>query len=523
MLPKQYIMKKHCLLPLVFVLMYTSLSGQGLQIYYDVQSDSIYYMRDGERVQKPKARYGELVSLHIKNYNNYLYKAVVEEQQQEDKMSAPIAGGLSNLLPSGGLSGGGSPFNLLMGAMGGGGDFPFGDFAGVEGGDGLVSAQSKAFEGLYSQFYSLVNNIKSSESKLQAAGKDMERLLQAQQIKAFAAEEVKNLQKNPNMPPTEIKRLSLEYLETVLGPEATGGLSLGKIIEKTGAQSELQGKLETYRNETEKLEGYYGAVAFIRDSLQGLSLGTATFEELQKSVADYASDGNERLAYYHQMVGKAEEALPKAENFSVQGLIKMRYAMEELKANTFSHTFRATARGDMLGLKVVLEPIDSAGVPGLSTRKLSTLEIPVKGGFKLNASVGVSFSSFFDQPRNYFLRDTLISSEDKDQFTPVVTSFLHFYNQSAGNTSFGGAFGIGLALGGQDGGQNINFFLGPSLMLGRGQRLALTAGLMGGKVERLGEGYEVGDTFISEADNVPTRSVYELGYFLGLSFNLMSN
>jgi len=31
----------------------------------------------------------------------------------------------------------------------------------------------------------------------------------------------------------------------------------------------------------------------------------------------------------------------------------------------------------------------------------------------------------------------------------------------------------------------------------------------------------VGDRFISQANNVPTKTVYELGYFLGLSFNVL--
>jgi hypothetical protein len=43
---------------------------------------------------------------------------------------------------------------------------------------------------------------------------------------------------------------------------------------------------------------------------------------------------------------------------------------------------------------------------------------------------------------------------------------------------------------------------------------------MGGKVEQLDQGYEVGDSFSSDADILPVHYPYELGMFIGLSFNL---
>ena len=45
---------------------------------------------------------------------------------------------------------------------------------------------------------------------------------------------------------------------------------------------------------------------------------------------------------------------------------------------------------------------------------------------------------------------------------------------------------------------------------------------MGGKIDRLGQGYQVGDSLISEAGALPLRSVYDVGFFVGLSFNVLS-
>jgi len=139
----------------------------------------------------------------------------------------------------------------------------------------------------------------------------------------------------------------------------------------------------------------------------------------------------------------------------------------------------------------------------------------------VNASIGVAFGQLFSQPQSFFVRDSSIRSEDKDSFFPIVTSFFHFYGQTAGNTAFGGSFGIGLPIVSSGGVQSASFFLGPSLIIGRGERIVVTSGIMGTRVERLAQGYEVGDRFISQANNVPTKTVYELGYFLGLSFNVL--
>ena len=101
-----------------------------------------------------------------------------------------------------------------------------------------------------------------------------------------------------------------------------------------------------------------------------------------------------------------------------------------------------------------------------------------------------------------------------------MTSFIHFYAPSRKAVTVAGSFGIGFPLGGGENLQSISFFLGPSLLFGNSERIVLNAGIMGGKVERLSQGYKLGDYYTSDANQAPTASVYELGYYLGISFNL---
>ncbi|MCB9041831.1 MAG: hypothetical protein H6557_34890 [Lewinellaceae bacterium] len=516
-------MQNHLKLALLILLAPAWLAAQGLRIQYDVQTDSIAYFRDDAPIKKALARKGEPVTLQIKNYNNYLYKVVVKEENQESRIAPVMGGNFSNFLGTPG--GGSSPLSMLSGLFnmqGGGASFPMGDFGGgFDNGDGFVTEGSaKIANALYKQFNQTARLIKNTEKDLKEIGGEMKRLAQAQQIKAIAADEIEKLRYNPAIPPTEIRRLSMEYLETILGQQSEVQ-SLEQLLEKASAREELSEKLEKYTGYTEELAGYYDAVAWIKDSLSGVPLSTAQFTEFQEAISSFYGAGSSQIEQYRKAAALAADALSTMENYNLEQLIQLRYILEELKANTFSHTFRTQPMGDRLKLKVRLEPIDTLRIPNLQTRQLSALDIPVYGGFKVNASIGVSFGSFFNQPQGYFLRDSVIVSEKRDGYLPIITSFLLFYPQSAGNVSVGGTFGVGLSIGGDSGAQSIHFLLGPSLIFGQSERIALSAGLMGGRTDRLGQGYQVGDSLISEAGTVPLRSVYELGFFVGLSFNVL--
>ncbi|MCB0684295.1 MAG: hypothetical protein KDC32_25805, partial [Saprospiraceae bacterium] len=71
-------------------------------------------------------------------------------------------------------------------------------------------------------------------------------------------------------------------------------------------------------------------------------------------------------------------------------------------------------------------------------------------------------------------------------------------------------------------GQSIAFFLGPSLIMGGSQRIVLSTGVMGARVERLTNGYQVGDAFDVNTAILPTDFSYQLGYFVGLSINVIN-
>ncbi|MCB0560148.1 MAG: hypothetical protein H6573_29745 [Lewinellaceae bacterium] len=517
---------KNLLLSAIFLLTGSSiLPGQGLKILYDAQSDSIRYFKDGKLTAKPKVRRGQPVELRILNYNNYLYKATVKLEDSAPKSASVFSGGLNNILPMLGQSGGMLPFDALIKSFGDSNPllFPFKEFEGLGGLGFTTNQEVERFNTLLSDFTLSVERIEAAEKELLETQEDMQRILEAQRIQNFAYQEVRTIKYNPLLPPREVKRMSMEYMELIFGEKARGELSLSDIIQRSEARKEMEDNLKRYNKKAKDLSLYLQTVGAARQGLGEFGSSIEGLKKLQSEVNTYYTEGSQRVNQYNETAKLIAEELPNVKNLDIDQLSKLRYELEELKANDFSYTYRTNAQGDEMRFNLSLAPVDTTSKLGLSNKELSTVEIPVYGGFKINASIGVSFGSYFNTPEGYFLRDSVIKSEEKDSFFPVLTSFIHFYNQGSGNISLGGTFGLGLSIGGDEGLQSANFLLGPSLILGRGERIVLSGGIMGGKVTRLGQGYQVGDRLISEVDNVPTRSVYQMGYFAGLSFNLISN
>ena len=152
--------------------------------------------------------------------------------------------------------------------------------------------------------------------------------------------------------------------------------------------------------------------------------------------------------------------------------------------------------------------------------KERNLRMEVRGGLKVKASAGVTFGQFFEPAQSYSVNNVAIVGDGDGAFTPSVTSFLHFHGYRGQKATVGGTFGAGIPLLGGGDGQSVEFYVGPSMMFGTNQRLVLSVGLKGGRVQRLSKGLSEGDAFDANLGDIPTKGKYEMGLFVGASFNL---
>lgn len=509
------------LLLLAFVSYSLCSYSQQLHIYYDATTDSVRYEQDGKTVKNPTIKKGKKIELHVINYNDYLYDLSIKVEQEEIKIPS---GGLGSMLK---MNGSGDALNSLMSstkALDGEGF----NKDGIEWTDGLeekggglgfggqsVSSEvEKKFSKFVSQYAATLENMQDKEQEVNDQAVLIQEKLNVFKVKQFMGQEIVELKYNPRLNPEQIKRLSLEYLEQVFEVSDPAELDLNEVIKKADIQKTIQKDISLYRSKINNLNKLLLTLELAKDSIITFPFAE---EEYRLSLLESFEQAKSRTNAYTKRIQEMESGATSLENWDLKELLSVRYTYEELKNHSFTYNYPFTPTSDEVKLSITLTPNEAALQKNLKTRELAPLEFPVYGGVKVNASVGISFGGYFNRPQQYFSRDSEILADDGDLFQPIVTSFIHFYRQSQSAVSFGGSFGLGISLGGEGTGSQT-YFLGPSLIFGKGQRVVLTTGMMGGKVDRLARGYSLGDFF--DETIVPTRSVYDLGYFLGFSFNL---
>lgn len=167
----------------------------------------------------------------------------------------------------------------------------------------------------------------------------------------------------------------------------------------------------------------------------------------------------------------------------------------------------------------VIDP-ETEAITNIKARDTIKRWIPVlkKEPIRFRNTFGFSFVSFAENRWNYFIKpDSTIAREAADQFQPVVVTYLHFYAPKDKGFRWGGSFGAGVPIGGDN--SKLNIMLGLSTFLGKNDPVCITFGASGAQVKKL-SGYSLGDkaTF-TELTDKNYRSVYRVGYFLSVTFN----
>jgi hypothetical protein len=507
-----------------------SLSAQDLHVYYNVFRDSVSYVQNGKSVENPTVKKGSQVLLHVENYNNYLYDVSVEVEKEE----IPVASGNpANMFSQMGGTGG-SPLNFLFKGvdqmMGSFSFFPQLSGADLREGSGFAkSEEDKVREAkvirlkkLEADFIKEKGNLLALESDLNKMQDQVQQKLADQRLQTFAASEINSIRFNPRLEPNQIKRLSSEYMERIFREKDPNKIDLNQVLKIADTQTELPKTIQEYRKKADRYAISTGTCELLVAEFREFNFPESNLSEFQSTADAFLVAARTKTLSHRENAEMLESKLPELQNISLdpKKLSELRTTYIELYNNQFSKTYRHTATGEKLNLKLKLSPIDSLERQGMKTLELAPVAVSVYGGMRIRASVGLNFGNFFNRPQTFFVRDSVLRSSDKDAFVPVMTSFVHFYAPSRKAVSVAGSFGIGFPFGGGESPQSISFFLGPSLLFGKSERIVLNAGLMGGKVEQLAQGYKVGDYYNSDANLAPTDSVYELGFYLGVSFNL---
>lgn len=179
-----------------------------------------------------------------------------------------------------------------------------------------------------------------------------------------------------------------------------------------------------------------------------------------------------------------------------------------------------SAHGEAFPITVSVTPRADLpdGTPqGYELPEREVANLLVGGGFTIGLSAGLSFSSPVDGEYATVTDpgtgdEILVRKGDEAAFTTGADVMLHVYQRKPGDVNHAIALGMGVnQLGGPQ------FLLGYGVMLGREQRVIISAGGIGSEVRRLANGYEESD-ILPPGQSVPTEDKLVLGFYVGATY-----
>lgn len=208
---------------------------------------------------------------------------------------------------------------------------------------------------------------------------------------------------------------------------------------------------------------------------------------------------------------------------SIESINEIESLYSALEGSTFSRTYDYYVSSDKADIELTFK--ESSFATALenndvqNTLRTRNIKIISKGGFKINTGVALTMNNFETSSNDFFLNEEgIIHSDPNDYFVPNLSTMINFYPIISQNFNLGGSFGLSIPISNNVGG--VNFLLGPSVFLGNDSRLSLSGGVAYGPVNRLTNGLEVGDQTTFNSLDPYTKTVYDLGYFFGISFSI---
>lgn len=208
---------------------------------------------------------------------------------------------------------------------------------------------------------------------------------------------------------------------------------------------------------------------------------------------------------------------------SVESINEIESLYSALEGSTFSRTYDYYVDSDKSNIELTFK--ESSFATALENNnvqnvlKTRNIKIFSKGGFKINTGIALTMNNFESTSKEFFLNEEgVIAASVNDYFIPNLSTMINFYPIISENFNMGGSFGLSIPISSNVNG--VNFLLGPSIFLGSESRLSLSGGVAYGPVERLTNGLETGMQTTFSSLEPYTKSVYDLGYFFGISFSI---
>ena len=501
---------------LFFLLLTYCIHGQsqsGLILEYNLYDNEVKYSRNGAEVLKPSLQEGENLYIHISEFNPYVMTADVEVNKGSYSQSSlgynsdsyqgesSSISGISSLL--GGLSLGNSISSI------------FENMPGSRGATTLEVAQAKQ------KFNTMVYELSEIEDGINISRDKIEMVEKVEASRNLALNDIHQLKTNTLIKPSRIKTLIEEEIMHSFAKSKNETVDINDLLDNNKLLQEFDEAVISYNQKRvdyinmagqwKDFNGTLNIMELLEDDMQFAYIKSASDSILQEINLNIESKLTEPLKTNIDMQDRANRTLELAE---------FRRVLEEIQSDIFVYKFPPVqAKGELMKVNITIQ-LDG-DTNGENTFKKLTQEVPVVGGWKITGGVGLAFGALKDPSFSYSALNGIIVADENDQFIPMITSFAHIHRKSSKSINLGGSFGVGFPISGGSGLSSASFFLGPTIVIGKQQKFLITAGVMGSKVDRLGGGMQIGDPIEALTSTIPIQSKYELGYFIGISYDII--
>jgi len=161
-----------------------------------------------------------------------------------------------------------------------------------------------------------------------------------------------------------------------------------------------------------------------------------------------------------------------------------------------------------------------------NSRKFKHSEF-VRRGTRIDFSMGLA-GSYFSNAKVYEIYtvngQNKVGLKSENLTVPSIIAMISMTSRSSKYIAIGGSAGLGIDI--NNGKIQIgNFFIGPTLILGKYDRLMFTPGVALRNVGKLKNGFKLDDTILDQTSDINSvlTDNYKLGFFVALTYNLTKN
>jgi len=218
------------------------------------------------------------------------------------------------------------------------------------------------------------------------------------------------------------------------------------------------------------------------------------------------------------VIENVERLTKTKENDLVSDVMELVNLYREIINANYRYNYSITSDPELSSLKMELYPKIELPVRDTMVQFFSVKE---SRGLRIRNSVGLTFTYFEGHRYRYLIgSDSIIRRTERDLFTPLISTFIHFYPARRHGLKLGGTLGFGIPLTGEK--KDINFLLGLAAALGEQEPIIISAGVSGAKVNKLTDGFVVGKKTTERNEDKIITQGYGVGGFLSVAFNFNS-